>query len=71
MMAQDAADKDIEAAVAPFDRLQHRQIVISRYLICFREGRLFCQTVGDKEEGKQGVCSDPPALWKPRMWKTI
>lgn len=54
-MAQDAADKDIEAAVAPFDRLQHRQIVISRYLDLF-SGRedCFARQWADKEEGKQG-----------------
>lgn len=54
-ISQDAADKDIEAAVVPFDRLQHRQIVISRYLDLF-SGRedCFARQWADKEEGKQG-----------------
>ena len=48
-------DKDVEAAVAPFDRLQHRQRVIGYYLELF-SGRedCFARQWVNKQEGKQG-----------------
>lgn len=51
----EAADKDIDAALAPFERLQHRQSLIHRYLDLF-SGRedCFARQWADKAEEKQG-----------------
>ncbi len=48
-------DAYIEASLAPFERLQHRQAVINRYLELF-SGRedCFARQWVDKKEGKQG-----------------
>lgn len=48
-------DPDLEAAAAPFDRLRHREELISRYLDLFA-GRedCFARQWADKAEGKQG-----------------
>jgi hypothetical protein len=52
---QDRDDNDVDAALAPFERLQHRQSVIARYMDLF-SGRedCFARQWSDKQEGKQG-----------------
>ncbi len=52
---QDSADRDLDAAAAPFDRLQHRQSIISRFLDLF-SGRedCFARQWANKKEYKQG-----------------
>jgi len=51
----ETGDKDVDAAVAPFERLQRRQSLIGRYLDLF-SGRedCFARQWADKAEGKQG-----------------